>query len=169
MMSEVTEPVLVVSNTTPVSNFIRIGRLALLGQVFGRIAIPTQVAEELDRGEHVLGRWREAPGADCLSVLAPQDGPFLHQLSLQLDVGEAGAIALAVEHHALVLLDEVAARKVATHHRLRLTGTLGALVEAKRLQLVPSVRPLLEALDREGFHVSTNLRARVLREAGEAS
>lgn len=167
-MSATADDVRVVSNTTPVSNLIRIGRLALLGEIFGRIAIPIQVAEELDRGEHVLGRWREAPGADCLSVLAPESGPFLHQLSLQLDAGEAGAIALAVDHGALVLLDEVAARKIAAHHQLRLTGTLGILVEAKRLGLVATVRPLMEALEREGFHVSTKLRARVLHEAGEA-
>ena len=90
----------VVSNTTPVSNFIRIRRLDLLGQVFGNIAIPTHVADELDRGEHVLGNWRAAPGVESLFVVAPSDGPFLRQLELQLDSGEAGAIALAVEHGA---------------------------------------------------------------------
>jgi uncharacterized protein len=167
-VSAVQRSVGVVSNTTPISNFIRIGRLSLLGQVFGQVTIPTQVAEELDRGEHVLGHWREAPGADCLSVLAPPSDPFLHQLSLQLDPGEAGAIALAVQHQALILLDEVAARKVAVHHHLRLTGTLGILAEAKRLTLVPSVRPLLDALAREGFHLSAALRTRVLQDVGEA-
>src|SRR5262245_1951408 len=120
----------VVSNTTPVSNFIRLGRLDLLGQAFGKIAIPTQVAEELDRGEHVLGKWRDAPGAECLFVLAPNDGPFLRQILLQLDAGEAGAIALAVEYGALLLMDELAGRKIAAHHRLLLTGTLGILTDA---------------------------------------
>lgn len=158
----------VVSNTTPVSNFLRIGRLALLGEVFGDISIPVQVAEELERGEHALGKWREAPGAERLVVLAPQDGPFLRQLELQLDSGEAGAIALAVEHRALLLMDEIAGRKVAAHHRLLLTGTLGVVAEAKRMGLVPAVRPLLEALASEGYHVSRALRARVLRDAGES-
>lgn len=161
------ERIRVVSNTTPVSNFIRIGQLALLRRVLGRIAVPVQVAEEMDRGEHILGRWRDAPGADDLFVIAPQDGPFLRQLDLQLDAGEAGAIALAVEHGALLVIDEIAGRKVAAHHRLRITGTLGVLIEAKRQGHVPAVRPLLDALAQAQFHVSSALRARVLREAGE--
>ena len=158
----------VVSNTTPVSNFLRLGRLGLLGQAFGKIAIPTQVAEELDRGEHVLGKWRDAAGAEGLVVVAPNDGPFLRQLLLQLDAGEAGAIALAVEHSALLLMDELAGRKVAVHHRLQLTGTLGVLTDAKRRGHVPAVRPLLDALANEGYHVSSALRTRVLRDAGES-
>jgi predicted nucleic acid-binding protein len=158
----------VVSNTTPVSNFLRIGRLGLLGEIFGEITIPIQVAEELAQGEHVLGRWRDAPGAECFAVLVPTDGPFLRQLELQLDSGEAGAIALAVEHGALLLMDEIAGRKVAAHHRLPLTGTLGIVAEAKRAGLVPAVRPLLDALAREGYHVSRALRARVLEDAGES-
>lgn len=161
-------PVVVVSNTTPISNLIRIQRLPLLAAIFGHVAIPTHVADELDRGEHVLGRWRDAPGADGLFVVAPQADPFLRQLMLDLDPGEAAAIALAVQHRALLLIDEVAGRRIAAHHGVKLTGTLGVLTEAKRFGHVPAVRPLLDALRDASFHLSSALRDRVLREAGEA-
>lgn len=167
-MTTAPTPVVVVSNTTPISNLIRIGRLPLLSAIFGPVAIPAHVAEELGRGEHVLGRWRDAPGADGLFVVAPQADPFLRQLMLDLDPGEAAAIALAVQHRALLLIDEVAGRRIAAHHGVKLTGTLGVLAEAKRLGHVPAVRPLLDALRDASFHLSGALRDRVLREAGEA-
>lgn len=157
-----------VSNTTPVSNLIRIQQLPLLGRLFGQVAIPVQVAEELDQGKHVLGAWRDAPGADGLVVESPLDGPFLRQLLLQLDAGEAGAIALAVERGAVLLMDELAGRRVAAAHRLPFVGTLGVLVEAKRRGFLAEVRPSMDALERTSFWISTALRARVLREAGEA-
>jgi uncharacterized protein len=72
---------LVVSNTTPVSNLIRIQQLNLLEQLFGNVVIPDQVAEEMEAGKHVLGPWRQAPGADALIVKAPLDGPFLRSSS----------------------------------------------------------------------------------------
>lgn len=158
----------VVSNTTPISNLIRIQQLPLLGRVFGRVVVPVQVAEEMDRGKHVLGSWRQAPGAEHLVVEAPLDGPFLRQLLLLLDAGEAGAIALAVERGAFLLMDERAGRNVAAAHRLGFLGTLGILVEAKRRGHLAEVRPLIDALERERFWVGAALRARVLREAGEA-
>lgn len=158
----------VVTNNTPLSNLIRIGQLPLLGLLYGRMLVPQQVADELDRGQHVLGAWRDAPGADALIVQAPLDGPFLRQLLVQLDAGEAAAIALAVERKAsLLLMDEVDGRKAARHHGLRITGTLGVLLEGKREGHLGEVRPWIEALDRAGFHAGTALRQHVLAAAGE--
>jgi uncharacterized protein len=157
----------VVSDTTPISNLIRIQELPLLGRIFGRVAVPVQVAEEMDQGRHVLGAWREAPGAESLVVETPLDGPFLRQLLLRLDPGEAGAIALAVQRGAFVLMDERPGRKVAAAHGLRFLGTLGVLVEAKRRGYLGELRPSFDALERANFHMGAALRARVLREAGE--
>lgn len=163
-----TAPV-VVTNNTPVSSLIRIHQLPLLGLLFGRVLIPQQVVDELDRGQHVLGAWRDAPGADALVVAEPLDGPFLRQLLVQLDAGEAAAVALSVERGAsLLLMDEREGRKVARRHGLRLAGTLGILLEAKQQGHLAAVKPWIEALDREGFHLGDVLRAHVLAVAGEA-
>jgi predicted nucleic acid-binding protein len=165
-----TAPSGVVTNNTPVSNLIRIGQLPLLGLLFGRVLVPQQVADELERGKHVLGAWREAPGAEALFVEAPLDGSFLRQLVMQLDAGEAGAVALAVERGAsLLLMDELDGRKVARRHGLRLTGTVGILLEAKRGGHLAEVGPWLEALDRQGFHLGEALRKHVLAAAKEAT
>lgn len=159
---------LVISNTTPISNLIRIQQLPLLARLFGEVVVPTQVEAELERGEHVLGRWRQAPGASCIVVEAPLDGPFLRQLLVRLDAGEAAAIALAVERQApLLLMDELEGRRVAAYHGVKIAGTLGILLEAKRRGAVDRVRPLVDALERSNFRISAALRARVLADAGE--
>jgi predicted nucleic acid-binding protein len=160
---------LVVTNNTPVSHLLRIGQLLLLGLLFGRVLVPAQVVDELDRGQHVLGAWREAPGADALVVAAPLDGPFLRQLLGQLDPGEAAAIALAVERSAsLLLIDEVDGRKMGRRHGLRMTGTLGILLEGKRQGHLAEVRSWIEALSRQGFHIGAALKQHILAAAGEA-
>jgi predicted nucleic acid-binding protein len=160
---------LVVTNNTPVSNLLRIAQLPLLGLLYGRVLVPMQVADELDRGRHVLGAWREAPGAEILDVMSPLDGPFLRQLLGQMDAGESGAIALALERGAsMLLMDELTGRKAARRHGLRVLGTLGVLLDAKRAGHLGEVRPWIEALAREGFHIGAAVKQRVLAAAGEA-
>ena len=63
----------------------------------------------------------------------------------ELDIGEAEAIALAVEIQAdQVLIDERRGRLVASRLNLRYTGILGILVEAKSQGLIAEVKPLLD-------------------------
>jgi predicted nucleic acid-binding protein len=158
----------VVSNTTPISNLLRIGQLPLLERLFGRILIPSQVAAELTRGQPILGTWHEAPGAASITVIEVKTSPFLHQLESRLDAGEAAAIALANERGAaLCLMDEVEGRQVAAYHGLRVVGTLGILLEAKRLGHISGVEPLVRELEAANFRISPTLRDHVLRLAGE--
>ena len=43
---------IIVSDTTPLSELAKIGKLDLLQSVFGRVIIPKQVYEELTTGNH---------------------------------------------------------------------------------------------------------------------
>ena len=90
-------------------------------------------------------------------------------LQMELDEGEAEAIALAKELAAdLLLLDERRGRVVAAHLDLRLIGLLGVRIEAKRKGCLPLVKPVLDDLvAKAGFWVSQQLYARVLLAAGE--
>lgn len=94
---------------------------------------------------------------------------LVDSLRLELDAGEAEAIALAIELKAdLVLLDERLARRVVTGLGLKFAGVLGLLVEAKRRGLILLVKPLVDALmSRAGFWVGQDLYSRVLAEVGE--
>lgn len=87
----------------------------------------------------------------------------------RLHAGEVEAIMLARSTDAdLIILDDNAAKKVAKHLGLGVTGTLGVLVRAKREGFLKSVVPALADLESNGFYMSDRIRDLVLTRAGEA-
>ena len=94
----------------------------------------------------------------------------VHELSAEIDLGEAEAIVLALERRAdLLLVDERRGRRIAAKLGLRATGLLGTLAEAKRRGLVARVKPLLDDLRlRAGFWIGEDLYAEVLTALDEA-
>ena len=126
---------LVVSDTTPLTALLQIGRADLLPLLFARILIPPAVRDELLREHPTLPTWLETrPPAAIQPSLA----------AAKLDPGETQALALALEvHDDTVLLDERLGRRVARAHGLRVTGLLGTLVLAKKRGHLAAVRPLI--------------------------
>lgn len=153
---------IVVSDTTAITNLISIEKAGLLRQLYGQVFIPDAVLAEL-RVKHL-----EIPDFiqnRSISDLARAEG-FISNV---VDAGEAEAIVLAEELRAdYLLIDEIAGRALARSHGLRVTGLLGVLLRAKEHGLVSAIRPLLDDLQNTaGFWVSGELRDHVLREAGE--
>ena len=153
---------IVVSDTSCVTNLLAIGRAALLRELFGDVVIPSAVARELSATHATLPDFiREQPAKDASRAQALAIEP--------LDEGEAEAIVLAEELHAdYLLMDEAAGRAVALRCGLRVIGLLGLLVRARQQGLIPAVAPLLETLERDaGFWMTADLKRRVLEQAGE--
>lgn len=133
-----------------------IDRLDLLPRLFRRITAPPVVIAEF------------GPPPDWLEVVAVADVSVVRALETQLDEGEAAAIALALETEgAVILLDDKKARRVAQQLGLRIMGTIGLLLVAKKRHLIPVVRPVLDELQAAGFRISASLREEALRLAGE--
>ncbi len=88
---------------------------------------------------------------------------------VDLDRGEAEAIALAVETRAdALLLDERRARRVAGSLGVPVTGVLAVLVLAKTQGLVPAVGPIIDRMSAAvAFRISPSLYDATLRAAGE--
>jgi len=75
---------------------------------------------------------------------------------------------LGLEHPGtVVVLDDALARRVAESLNLPFTGTLGLLLDAKKLGLIEAVRPHLDRLQALRFHLSAQARSNVLELAGE--
>jgi predicted nucleic acid-binding protein len=123
---------IVVSNTSPLTNLAAIGQFGLFHQLYGRLHIAEGVWEELNaRGQHWPGR-DEVAAADWIERHTAKNQALVTALRRDLDRGEAETIALALELGAdLVLLDEREGRHAAQRLELRVAGVVGILLEAK--------------------------------------
>jgi len=162
--------VIVVSNTSPLTNLAAIGQFDLLGELYSEIHIAQGVWEELN-AQGV--RW---PGSELVVAASwvelhtVENEALVRALRRDLDRGEAESIALAVELEAdLVLMDEREGRHAAQRMGLHVVGVVGVLLEAKTKGAVDSVRPHLDGLrQKAGFYLGESVYQRALVLAGEA-
>jgi predicted nucleic acid-binding protein len=162
--------VIVVSDTSPVTNLAAVGPLGLLRELFGQVEIPEAVWRELT-AEDTQWQGRDAVAASPWIVRHRSANVALFTaLRRDLDPGESESIALALELSAdLILMDERDGRHQAKRLGLNTMGVLGVLLLAKHKGLIKLVRPLLDSLREQAhFWVSQSLYQRVLIEAGEA-
>ena len=132
-----------------------VGRLDLLPALFD----PIWATPEVQREFGVAVPW--------LRVEAPVDAALVTALKMLVDSGEAEAIALARERGWRLILDDQRARKVAANLGVRLIGTVGVLVNARKAGILPNVKAVLTNLEANGFFISSELRAEALRLVGE--
>lgn len=152
---------IVVSDTSPITALLQIGRIELLASIYGEVFIPRAVSEELAVVHAAL--------PEFVHVLPVTDTAYRSRLLLELDEGEAEGIVLAKELKAdELLMDEKEGRRVAEREGLHVIGLLGVLLDAKLGGMLPSLRDAIEQLEREAhFYIAQELKDTILREAGE--
>ena len=120
----------VVSNTSPISNLAKVGKLTLLQQIYGEIIIPIAVFNELNHqgaGEIVSTAVRSSVWIKTQPVT---NFGIVSSLLDKVNQGEAEAIALAIELNATqLLIDERIGRREAT--RLGIPGKTHLICEVK--------------------------------------
>lgn len=161
---------LVVSNTSPLSNLAIIRRLDLVREQLGSLVIPPAVHDELQRNPkpHARATLLHAMKAGWIRIM-PLTGPLRSDVAHALDLGEAEALSLALQAKAtLVLLDESAARLRAAQLGLGFTGVLGLLRRARQTGQIPSLKTEIHALrDEAHFFISPALERALLVSVGE--
>lgn len=160
---------IIVSNTSPLTNLAAIEQFHLLQELYQHIFIPEPVWSELNaNGTQWPGsqQTRQATWIERMSVV---NRSLVTALRRDLDQGEAEAIALALELHAdLLLIDEREGRRIAEQLGLRVTGVVGLLIEAKTQAKLSRVKPLLDQLRHDaGFYISERVYSLALHLAQE--
>ena len=121
---------LVISDTSTVTNLIQIGKLDLLEKLFGEVLIPQKVYEELSDYENQKG---QLDSCDWILVKTVLDRRAVAELREILDIGEAEAIVLAQALKAdFLIIDERKGRKVAEELGINIVGLLGILIRARK-------------------------------------
>lgn len=97
------------------------------------------------------------------------DTPLISLLTVEVDIGEAQAIALALELKAdWLLIDERDGRSIARRLGLKLTGVLGVLLRAKANKQIEVIKPEIEALKQKArFFITPEVESAILKQAEE--
>jgi predicted nucleic acid-binding protein len=148
---------IIISDTSCLIQFELIGELNLLKRLFGSVTITPEIAEEF-----------HSPIPDWIIIEAVKNTTYQKILETSVDIGEASAIALAIEHSdCLLTLDDWKGRKLAEKLGLTITGTLGILINAKLNGLIATVKPYLAKMKQTGFRLAIDLEKQVLQKSGE--
>jgi uncharacterized protein len=160
---------IVVSDTSPVLNLARIGRLQLLPSLYRQVLIPPAVYQELTASRRGQAAAIDLVAEPWLIVASPTDQTRVRELRESLDPGEAEAIVLAIERRAgLLLMDEKRGRQTAAAAGLAVIGLPGVVTKAKLTGLIDLGKPVLDELIQTArFWIGPGLYAEVLVELEE--
>lgn len=154
----------VITNTTVLSNFARIGELKLLKQLFGQLALPTEVYAEIQEAQAEGYAFFDGiesqitpfagDGWLVLVSLAEQELRLFGVMSTGLHRGERACLAIAGERAWLLLTDDRAARAEAQRRNIAISGSIGCLVLAveRKLTTLDHANALLATMIAQGYH-----------------
>ncbi len=159
---------IVVSDTSCISNLLIINELDLLRKIYSQIFIPPAVYNEilaLEKGGKDLNYFKSQEW-----IISKTD--FTKNISLlppkNIDPGEAEAIDLAIYLKAeRLLIDERKGSVLAKKLGITTIGLLGILKIAKENHLILSVKKLLDQLIENNFWISNELYHIVLKSTNE--
>jgi predicted nucleic acid-binding protein len=159
-------PKVVVSNTTPIISLLKLGKLDLLQKLYKQIYIPTAVYNEIEagKGKNYYDNLSKIEWINIVEILDKKAVKYF----LDLDLGEAEAIVLASEKEAdLIILDEKLGRYYAKNAELKITGTIGVLIKAKKAGFIKTLEPILDELTTKNVWISEKLKHEVLIKVNE--
>lgn len=148
---------IIISDTSCLILLSKINELDILKQVGSEIFITPEIKNEFGIE---LPSW--------IMIKSPKDKHYQRILELDLDSGEASAIALSFEFsNAILILDDQKARKIAEKLKVRYSGSFGLILQAKKIGKIKKIRPLIEKIKKTNFRFNEKLLQTVLDEAGE--
>lgn len=156
----------VVTNTTPIISLLKLNKLEILKYLYQNIYIPLAVYNEVEAGK-TTEYYKDLSKIDWIKIEEIKDENAIKYF-LDLDLGEAEAIVLATELKAdLIVLDEKLGRYHAKHADLKITGTIGILIKAKKEGLISELKPLLNELSEKNVWISEKLKKVILEKVKE--
>lgn len=146
---------IVIADTTCFILLDKIGEMELLRILFGTVTTTNIIAEEFGSA---LPIW--------VKIETVKDTQF--QSTLDIDPGEASAIALAMEiGSSLLILDDGKGRKAAQRLNLNFTGSLGLFLKAKTAGIIPAIQPIIAKVQQTDFRYTEAVLQEILSLAGE--
>ena len=157
----------IICDTSPLQYLYQLGRLEVFHALAERIVVPPAVVDEIAAGKRLGLNLPDLAVLDWVTTRVPIGNAAIDSLT-GLGAGESQVLMLGLESPgAVAVLDDALARRFAQRIGVKFTGTLGILLDAKRVGLVTAVAPLIEQLQHAGFRLAPQTIAAVLQHAGE--
>ena len=135
----------------------KIGELNMLQTIFQSITTTETIAAEFIK-----------PLPEWIKIVEIKNKYYQKFLEIEVDSGEASAFALSIEYNKpLLIIDDLKARRLADKLLINYTGTLGILLKAKELKIIPSIKPFLLKIQLTNFRFSQKIFEEILAIAGE--
>lgn len=158
----------VIVNSTPLIVLSNINHLSLLQKLYKDIYIPQAVFDEVTaKSDSACQQIKN--NLDWIHVCKIKNENEKKMYRAKLHAGEVEVMILAQEDEKedLLIIDDNSAKKTAKFLGLKVTGSLGILLKAKKEALISEVTPLLHELMQNGFYISPQILDLVKKEAGE--
>jgi uncharacterized protein len=158
--------VIVVSDASPLIALSSVDRLDLMQLLFDTVIIPVSVRDEIMGAAAKI--MVDLPSFIRVEPVAAELP--VRFLKLNLHAGESEAISLALERDIQgIILDDKQTREIAAELGLKVIGTLGLLILARRKGFLSEVRPLMaQIIERVNFRIAPSVLNRALSLIDEA-
>ena len=143
---------IIIADTSCIILLHKINEFDLLRKLFGKIFVTSEICRDFGSA---LPDW--------VNLKDPVNISAQKVLLASVDQGEASAIALALEEvDPLLILDDKKARRLASSLNLKITGSLGILVEAKIEGYLTDIHAVIQKIKKTDFHLSDELELKMI-------
>lgn len=151
-------PSAIISDTSCIITLELIDQLTILKKLFGKVFITEIIAKEYSM-----------PLPAFIEISNPSNVKYQKILESLVDKGEASAIALCMDQEdPLLIIDDYEGRRLARNIGINITGTLGLLIESKKLGYISKLSPVLADIkNKTKFRIKEELIQEALRIVGE--
>jgi predicted nucleic acid-binding protein len=158
-----------VLNASPLITLFKSQQASLLPKLFREIVVPEAVWAETHAGDQTDPAAQQL--ADPISASWCRREQVVVPTLIQawdLGAGESEVLAYALAHPThLAIVDDAAARRCAHSLKIKVTGTVGLFILAKRRAIMPEVMPGIQALRMVGLWLDDQLIEQVRQQVGE--
>jgi len=145
----------------------KVGQLDLLRAGVPDILVPDAVLAEVGARGATDPVFQQIQSTAWLKIVSTPSAPQ-QVLVWGLGAGESSVLTVALtDPNCEAILDDRDARRCAQALGIGSRGTLGLVILAKQIASIPSARPVVEHLRREGLFLTDDLANQVLALVGE--
>jgi predicted nucleic acid-binding protein len=156
-----------VFNASPLIFLAGAGLIDLVRLAGEPLSVPRAVVEEIERFGPTDPTVVALQRTRWLNVVDPGATPAILE-RWDLGRGETSVLSWAYQHSGTTaVLDDLAARRCARALSIPVRGTLGLVLIAKRRQIIPAARPVLDQLRQAGMYLSDQVMNYALGTVGE--